>query len=174
MKNTFLCLLPCKEDSVKLYECLSEIFFLDALSFVKLPLHVTLYFFPTLTRKSNKEVIRWLNASCRKPNGPVVADIEEIECFAKGRQDFVYYLPLKSKKIINLHHELRQIFKHIHTDQFLFIPHLSLFYPQQNLNGKEAKNIQKLFEGIKSISFDKIAFARENDGRVNYIAVHTL
>lgn len=174
MENTFLCLLPCEEDSVKLYECLSEIFILDALSFIKLPLHVTLYYFQTPMNESNEEVIQWLNTSFRKRNGPIVADVEEIACFAKDGQDFVYYLPLKSKKIVNLQHELRQIFEHIHADQFSFIPHLSLFYPQRNLSGKETRNIQKLFEGIKSISFDRITLARENDGGVNYISVHTL
>ncbi len=168
MENTFLCLLPCKEDSVKLYECLSEIFFLDVFPCFKLPLHVTLYYFPTPTNESNKEVIKWLEIYERKHDGLIIVDIEDVASFKKNEQDFVYYLPLKSKKIFDFNSELRQMFGHIYVDPLPFVPHLSLFYPQRNLNEKERGKVQELFQGINSISFDKLAFASESSNGIHY------
>lgn len=171
MKNTFLCLLPCKEDSMKLYECFSEIFFLDVFPCFKLPLHVTLYYFPTLTNESNKEVIKWLQIYDRKHDGPIIAEIGEVASFKKDEQDFVYHLSLKSKRIFDFNSELRQMFGHIYVDPLPFVPHLSLFYPQRNLNEKEMKKMQGLFQGINSISFDKLAFASESRSGIHYISV---
>ncbi|MBI5412567.1 hypothetical protein HZA43_05375 [Candidatus Peregrinibacteria bacterium] len=170
MENTFLCLLPYKEDSMKLYERLSEVFFLNAFPVVKLPLHVTLFYFPASTNVINQKIIRWLDRPNRKYNGALIANTEKIASFAKNGRDFVYYLLLKSKKIFDFNHELHQVCKN-NADQSPFIPHLSLFYPQRNLNKKEIKNVQKLFQDIKSISFDRIAFARENAGGISYISV---
>jgi 2'-5' RNA ligase len=138
----------------------------------KLPLHVTLYYFSTPTNEDNKEVIRWLQIYDRKHDWPIIADIEDVASFKKDEQDFVYYLPLKSKKIFDFNSELRQIFGHIYVDPFRFVPHLSLFYPQRNLNEKERGRIQELFQGINSISFDKFAFASESRSGIHYISVH--
>jgi 2'-5' RNA ligase len=174
MKNTFLCLLPCQKDSVKLYERFNEIFSIGAFPVIKLPLHVTLYYFNNPTDENNKEILRWVNKYGGKFNEIVVADTEKIKSFAKDGSDFVYYLPLKSKKIFDLNNELYRTFEHIKVDQFPFIPHLSLFYPQQDLNKKDIKTIQKSFQDIKKISFDRLAFARENNNGINYIAIQNI
>ncbi|MBU0766758.1 2'-5' RNA ligase family protein [Patescibacteria group bacterium] len=174
MENTFICLLPCDDDAAALHEAFDALFELHAFPYIKLPLHVTLYFFPALTAEKNPEASAWVRQAGETSKGPIVADIEKVSSFQRDGHDFVYYIPVFSKQIINLHDDLFARFKRIHTDPFDFVPHLSLFYPARNLQDEEKKKAQKLYAKFQSITFDRIAFAAEKGKGTHFIDVQPL
>lgn len=174
MENSFICLLPSREDAARLHQTFDTVFGLQVFPHIKLPLHVTLYFFPVLTLDKNTDVHDLVRDISRKCEGPIAANTEGIRSFQKDGGEFVYYLPVSSDQIISLHDSLYERFQHIHTDPFEFVPHLSLFYPDRNLNAQEKQSIQKLYEGIGSVTFDRIAFAAEKGNGTNYITVQSL
>lgn len=174
MENTFICLLPRDDDAAALHETFDALFALHAFPYIKLPLHVTLYFFPALTEEKNPEALAWVKQTGATSKGPIVADIEKVSSFQKDGHDFVYYIPVFSKQITNLHDNLFARFKHIHTDSFDFVPHLSLFYPARNLRDEEKKDVQKLYTNFQNITFDRIAFAAEKGNGTHFIDVQPL
>jgi 2'-5' RNA ligase len=174
MENTFLCLLPTKEDSVRLGEKLNVVFSLQVFPQIKLPLHLTLFYFPTIPHNAKDQAINWLHVTAQENQGGINANTSDIACFRKDDQDFVYYLPIASKRIFLLHKELHGIFKNTYEDAFEFIPHLSLFYPQKNLNENEKKAARKIFEGFGNIAFDQLALASEKNGGIHYLDIQTL
>jgi 2'-5' RNA ligase len=174
VENTFICLLPCDNDAAALHETFDALFALHAFPYIKLPLHVTLYFFPALTAEKNSEAFAWVRQTGAASKGPIVADIEKVSYFQKDGHDFVYYIPVFSKQITNLHDDLFARFKHIHTDPFDFVPHLSLFYPARNLQDEENEKAKKLYAKFQSITFDRIALAAEKGNGTHFIDVQPL
>ena len=174
MKNTFICLLPRREDAVRLHATFDALFSLRAFPYIKLPLHVTLYFFPVLTAKQYTDVSMWLQKRGEMSKGPIIVDAESMRCFKKDDRDFVCHLPVFSEQIINLHDDLFARFKHIHTDSFDFVPHLSLFYPNRNLSEEEKAEVQNIYSEFQSITFDRVAFAAEKEHGTHFLDVQTI
>lgn len=174
MESTFICLLPSEKDAARLHRTFDALFSIHAFPYIKLPLHITLYFFPESTSKNNADAIDWIQHAGRANKGPIVASTQDVRCFQKDGRDFVCYLPVSSEIILHLHDDLSNKFKHVHTDPFDFIPHLSLFYPDRNLTEEERSSVQKIYKDMGSMTFDRLAFAAEKKNGIHFLNVQAL
>lgn len=174
MKSTFICLLPSEEDAARLHRTFDALFSIHAFPYIKLPLHITLYFFPESTSKNNADAIDWIQYAGRASKGPIVANTQSVRCFQKDGRDFVWHLPVFSEAITHLHDDLFHKFKHVHTDPFDFIPHLSLFYPDRILTEEEMGSVQKIYKDMANMKFDRLAFAVEKKNGTHFLHIQAL
>jgi len=145
----FIALLP--NFSNDFYKKIESLHFLQCYPEIRLPFHTTLFFLGDLSLNNKKRVLNWLikKNNCEK----ITAKIKKINSFRKNEKDFVYFLELNSEKIIKIHNELKR-FSDIHKDSFDFTPHLSLFFPQKQLNKKDFLILQGLFKINSVIEFN--------------------
>ena len=174
MNSTFICLLPIEEDAARLHRTFDALFSIHAFSYIKLPLHITLYFFPESTSKNNADAIDWIQRAGRENKGPIIASTQDVRCFQKDGRDFVCYLPVSSETILHLHDDLSSKFKHVHTDSFDFTPHLSLFYPNRDLTEEERNSVEEICQDMGSMKFNRLALAAEKNTGTHFIHVQTL
>lgn len=174
VESTFICLLPSEEDAARLHRTFDALFSIHAFPCIKLPLHITLYFFPESASKNNADAIDWIQSASRASKCPIVASTQDVQCFQKDGQDFVYYLPVSSETILHLHDDLSEKFQHVHTDPFDFIPHLSLFYPDRNLTEDERHSVQQIYNDMANIKFDRLAFVAEKENGKQFLRVQAL
>jgi len=174
VESTFICLLPSEEDAARLHRTFDALFSIHAFPYIKLPLHITLYFFPESTSKNNADAIGWIQRAGWANKGSIVASTQSVRCFQKNGRDFVYYLPVSSEAILRLHDDLFSKFKHVHADSFDFIPHLSLFYPVRDLTEEEMDSVQKIYKDMASMKFNRLALAVEKKNGTHFLHVQAL
>jgi len=174
MESTFICLLPSEEDAARLHRAFDALFSIPAFPYIKLPLHITLYFFPESTLKNNADAIHWIQRVARTNKGPIVTCTEGVRCFQKDGRDLVYYLPVTSEAVLHMHDDLYGKFKNVHADSFDFVPHLSLFYPDRNLTEEERNFAQKIYKDMESMTFDRLALATEKNTGTHFLHIQIL
>jgi len=174
VESTFICLLPCKKDAARLHRTFDELFSIHAFPYIKMPLHVTLYFFPVSTSKNNIDAIHWIQRAGRASKCSIISSTQGIQYFQKKGRDFVCYLPITSRAIFRFHDNLCGAFKGVHADSLDFIPHLSLFYPDRNLTEEERDSVQKIYKDMESITFDRLALASAKKNGTHFLYIQTL
>lgn len=90
MQNTFICLLPAKEINLELEKNVFEISHINESALIKLPLHVTLYFFPESNHKLHEEIINWIDSTSQKKKGAIQADVVNLGNFEKNGEIHVW------------------------------------------------------------------------------------
>ena len=134
------------------YEKLEKLYSLTCYPEFRLPFHVTLFYFGELSDIQKIRVNEWLDDN--KRIAKINAKIKGIDCFKKDKP-FVYFFELESPELKQINSELN-IFSDIHKDTFEFTPHLSLFFPQLELNEEDSKLLKNVFSEIETIEFNNI------------------
>ena len=115
---------------------------------IRLPLHTTVYFLGTMSSYDKERVL----TICEQiPLYNVRAKVTSVGYF--GVPTHTCYLGLESPEILQLHEGFQQC-ADIHQDAFEYVPHLSLFFPQQKLSEQDKRLIEQWGKKMRTIEFE--------------------
>ncbi len=146
-------------DQVQLIPCYPEI---------RLPFHTTLYYLDQITDQQKAAVVQWLSSLAIPA---IEATVSKVDCFSRDDVAHTYFVRLQSLQLVDLNAQMEKEFSKIHTDQFSFLPHMSLFFPKLALSHQQTEALNNYFNNITKIEYQGIYLGSEVD---NVTIIHYL
>ncbi len=131
---------------------------------INLPFHLTLYSFEQVQCEDINDIYSLLpQIRDLLPKGGVKCMIDSPRCFEHNNKQTVYYIPVLSDAFSAVHEKIETCFSTHYPREYPFLPHLSLFFPHDNLTTSEYTSLINTFSNISSLNFSKLVIFREKN-----------
>jgi len=165
MPSYFLALLP--ELDLPFYKQVEEFFQLGFYFDVRLPFHVTVYYFMQLNDSDLNAISAWMDHTAQAIHS-FTANVQGVGSFTRPESQEmlnVYYLKVEAAEFIQINNDLRTKFASIIPEEFTYVPHLSLLFPRNlSASNKISKRLNDSFDFVKQLNFTHLALFASQDG----------